>query len=732
MTRLIVKNLPKNIKQNELQKIFSKYGHITECKLKYTHEGVFRKFAFIGYKDDNSCHSAVSQLHNTFIHTSKINIQEAFPIGSKIKPQSWSKYSKDSTEYKNNHQDIIKKLVSNSTTSKKPNILANIDQECLKNNRKKSERDKINYKVELDKEISDDEDFLKSNVGDIGVMGIKETKKIQNFRVSIKGLSFGTTKNQISMFFAPLKIVNISMLPMKHMAIITFSDENSVNVAIKRNKTYIDKNKVFINKINDTSSTNQVPNFKNGRLFIRNLSYSVVEKDLTELFSKYGDLTETNLPIDLSTNKPLGFAFISYLFPENAIKAFENLDGSIFQGRMLHIIEGQCKKHNDNDFEEDENLGFKQKKDLRRKKDKKTVSWNSLFLGIDDVNEIMSTRLNTAKSELLNIDSGKSSAVRVALAETQLVNETRTFLIENGVLLDSFCVKGNYKRSNDIILAKNLSHLTTEEDLQDIFSQEGKYEIKIILPPSGISALIMFDESSYAKVVFNKLSYKKFYDKPLYLEWAPLESVDKNIIKQKKESQVISKSDQTIQNDNLELENENFVLFIKNLNFDTDSTSLTLHFKKTCDGVKNAIVSGKVDVNNPGKMLSMGYGFVEFNSKKDAEKALIKLQNSKLDGHNIQIKKSSHKKPTNVPFEAKKRELYELFRVFGDILFIRIPKKYTGDHRGFAFVEFKVVTDATVKWCPSDIDDWSNLSASINRNKRKNDLMGFLINPFTV
>lgn len=42
----------------------------------------------------------------------------------------------------------------------------------------------------------------------------------------------------------------------------------------------------------------------------------------------------------------------------------------------------------------------------------------------------------------------------------------------------------------------------------------------------------------------------------------------------------------------------------------------------------------------------------------------------------------------NVPFEASKKELRELFTAFGQLKTLRLPKKFDGAHRGFAFVEF--------------------------------------------
>lgn len=100
--------------------------------------------------------------------------------------------------------------------------------------------------------------------------------------------------------------------------------------------------------------------FENGRLFVRNLSYECKEEDLEKLFASYGPLVECSMPLDNFSKKPKGFAFITCMFPEKALKAHKDLDGSIFQGRMLHIMPSQSKREMDE--EEELKLGFKQKK----------------------------------------------------------------------------------------------------------------------------------------------------------------------------------------------------------------------------------------------------------------------------------------------------------------------------------------------------------------------------------
>ena len=60
----------------------------------YTPSGVFRRFAFIGFYDDNHATKAAEYFNRTFIDTCKIEVQLAKPYGDKEIPRPWSRYSK--------------------------------------------------------------------------------------------------------------------------------------------------------------------------------------------------------------------------------------------------------------------------------------------------------------------------------------------------------------------------------------------------------------------------------------------------------------------------------------------------------------------------------------------------------------------------------------------------------------------------------------------------------------
>lgn len=44
-----------------------------------------------------------------------------------------------------------------------------------------------------------------------------------------------------------------------------------------------------------------------------------------------GPLSELHYPIDSLTKKPKGFAFVTFMFPEHAVRAYAEVDGQVFQ-----------------------------------------------------------------------------------------------------------------------------------------------------------------------------------------------------------------------------------------------------------------------------------------------------------------------------------------------------------------------------------------------------------------
>ena len=82
---------------------------------------------------------------------------------------------------------------------------------------------------------------------------------------------------------------------------------------------------------------------------------------------------------------------------------------------------------------------FKSKRDAKKKSSSsQDHNWNTLFLGMNAVADVMADKYNTTKGGILDGASSSSLAVRMALGETQVVTETRKFLVSQGVKLDAF------------------------------------------------------------------------------------------------------------------------------------------------------------------------------------------------------------------------------------------------------------------------------------------------------
>jgi cold-inducible RNA-binding protein len=75
----------------------------------------------------------------------------------------------------------------------------------------------------------------------------------------------------------------------------------------------------------------------NNRLFVGNLSYQTMERDLQDYFAQAGAVTSVTLMLDKFTGKSRGFAFIEYSTPEEANKAVEMFHGKELQGRALTV-----------------------------------------------------------------------------------------------------------------------------------------------------------------------------------------------------------------------------------------------------------------------------------------------------------------------------------------------------------------------------------------------------------
>lgn len=458
-----------------------------------------------------------------------------------------------------------------------------------------------------------------------------------------------------------------------------------------------------------------------GRLFVRNILYDSKEDDFRELFSQYGPLKEVHIAVDTRTGKSKGYVYVQFNNNEDAVSAFTALDKQIFQGRLLHILAGEAKKDHKLDEFALKNLPLKKQRELKKKAlaSKSQFNWNSLFMNSDAVLESVAAKMGIAKSQLIDPENS-NSAVKQALAEAHVIGDVRKFFEERGVDLTTFSQK---ERDDKIILVKNFPYGTSQEEIRDLFAEYGPLK-RVLMPPAGTIAIVEFRDSPSARSAFTKLAYRMFKKAILYLEKGPKDL----FVREPTSDETVSQSEKTekpveakltardVMEDANESEEEQMAevgptvsVFVKNLNFSTTSALLRELFSEL-PGFVVATVKTKPDPKKEGGVLSMGFGFVEFKTKEQAEAAISALDGHVLEGHRIQLKISHRKsgsKPQgakssksnkiiikNLPFEATRKDVLELFGAYGSVKSVRVPKKFDKLARGFAFVEYTMLKEA--------------------------------------
>ena len=79
-------------------------------------------------------------------------------------------------------------------------------------------------------------------------------------------------------------------------------------------------------------------------IYVGNLSYRVDDKDLAELFSKFGSVKSAKVIMDRETGRSKGFGFIEMETSIAGNEAIEALNGKESEGRTLRVNEAKPRE----------------------------------------------------------------------------------------------------------------------------------------------------------------------------------------------------------------------------------------------------------------------------------------------------------------------------------------------------------------------------------------------------
>ncbi|THV54407.1 hypothetical protein BGAL_0027g00180 [Botrytis galanthina] len=767
-SRIFIKGLPPNITEDEFKTHFGAKQEITDAKL-ISH----RRIGYIGYKTPEEAAKAVKYFNKSFVRMSKIGVEIARPISDASLPisrKAQREQERENNKLRQLKQEADAKVSESLNTGTK---------------RKRSDVDVADPKLQEFLEVMQPASKSNANMWKAGTMDAdmeEPPTKLQAIEVPegesddeyqsvpskakkapanpieskapsapIPSTIVAESANQAdeAMVDAPSNDVEATdddwlrshtnrlldivdpedIIPQTQNLDVKDVEEvvagkTEPNTAVEVEDMVVDDAQV------DEEQTEHSPSEldatletikASGRLFVRNLPYSATEDDLRKHFEQYGTLEEIHLPVD-TKGASKGFVLVQYTDPNAAAEAYHNVDGEPFQGRLLHILPAAAKRDNKLDEFAIAKLPLKKQRLLKKKADSSssTFNWNSLYMNQDAVNSSVAERLGVSKSELLDPTSA-DAGVKQAIAETSVIQETKSYFANNGVDLDAFKKR---ERGDTAILVKNFTYGMTLEELRKMFEEFGQV-IRVLMPPTGTIAIVEFAQPTHARAAFASLAYRRMKDTVLFLEKAP-----KDLFTGPPPAQQVATTNRNADNaadpklstsDLLErdsgVENvDTTTLFVRNLNFSTTSQRLTEIFKPL-DGFLSARVNTKTDPKKPGQVLSMGFGFIEFRTKSQAQAAIKAMDGYTLDNHKLLVK-ASHKgadaaeekrkedrakklagKRTklivkNLPFEASKSDIRKLFGTYGQLRSVRMPKKFDHSTRGFAFADFITAREA--------------------------------------
>lgn len=755
MSRLIVKGLPKYLTEDRLRKHFAAEGSVSDVKLMKKRNGESRQFAFIGYKSSEDAKKAAKFFNKTFIDTARIEVEVAKTWADPTVPQAVREKRRLAERRLMEQEERLERQKEEAEQRKrqKTDKRSKLDEEIAANPKLRefieatkpasqrqswandgadglgapsakaletalAEQDgpKVNeekYNVAQAREAaSDDEydDFGKEEPEeDEPMMSLNDVKDGEMGNTEVEAADDDLAKDE-----------NVSDLDWLKLRRIRMKENRPEEEETKEEQPVEKPQRVPKEPVQQKSEAEKIK--ETGRLFIRNILYESTEDDFRELFSDYGPLEEVHIAIDTRTGKSKGFVYIQFVRNHDAVSAYNALDKQIFQGRLLHILAAEGKKDHRLDEFALKNLPLKKQRELKRKAQagKSQFNWNSLYMNNDAVLESVAAKMGVSKLQLID-PQNSNSAVKQALAEAHVIGDVRKYFEDRGVDLTKFDQK---ERDDTTILVKNFPFGTTSAELGDLFAEYGQIK-RILMPPAGTIAIVEFRDAPGARAAFTKLAYRMFKKSILYLEKGPrdlfvrepvagesveIEKPSEKAVEAKITADDVMGSEKRAESDvEDEIEGPTVSVFVKNLNFATTSAALTNLFKQI-PGFVVATVKTKPDPKNQGSVLSMGFGFAEFKSKDAADKAIATLDGYNLEGHKIQLKlshrKSGAKDKTakskksskiiikNLPFEAARRDVLELFGAYGQIKSVRVPKKFDKSARGFAFVEYTLLKEA--------------------------------------
>ncbi|VDM63460.1 unnamed protein product [Angiostrongylus costaricensis] len=702
-TRLIVKSLPSNCTEEKLRAFFKKYGTLSDCTLKYTTEGKFRKFAFVGFDNAENAKKALKETHLSYMDSSRLQVEECKPFGDANKPRAWSQYSKDSSAYKRKHDDgstLLETAAGERTFGGTAEKKRKLDPEYRDflwtqgiNCNEPQKRSGTENAVDSDELLKE---LLKGITGDTKLSlifsGLPASIKQKNLKEWLTPLTISKAKVEDEFPDTTAHNKDNEDIPVSReteegrmMHIIPGSERREKPYEMKPReyeKTSYKKEKIAKLKIN----AGKVHSWNS--LF---LGPNAVADTLAERLG-IGKSDLINSEIGESST-----LFVEVVFSSAGVRLALAETKLVRETREFFIASGVCLDAFSRPAANRSNMVIIAK---NLPANVKVEELQRMFGKFGEVDKVLMPPEGGISAIIAMSNSNDAKKAFQALAYSRFHTQPLYLEWAPGDVFgkpvekrpEATCeVDVQISEAERSVKKKNKREMTYEERKHErMRRKKGKADVQ--------------DENAMEPEVTS-------------LNSAQPSSIEGISVEGEKSSDPQPISEGFNSNDSEAVEPGSTV-FVKNLSFETTDENLAKLFRVKYR-IKFAQISKKLNPADPGKSLSMGFGFIQFYTQDEAQRAIKEMQGELLDGHCLELK-ISHRELNdkdalkrklvaaleqgdctkllirNIPFQASIKEIESLFSSFGEVKSIRIPKKIgnRNQHRGFGFVDFISIGEA--------------------------------------
>ncbi|KAF8406291.1 hypothetical protein HHK36_008376 [Tetracentron sinense] len=369
-------------------------------------------------------------------------------------------------------------------------------------------------------------------------------------------------------------------------------------------------------------------------LYVGDLEWNVSDSQLYDLFSQLGQVVSVRVCRDLSSRRSLGYAYVNYSNTQEAARALDVLNFTPLNGKAIRIM----YSHRDPSI---------------RKSGTANIFIKNLDKAIDNkaLQETFSAFGNILSCKIATDPSGQSKGYGFVQFDSEDAAQNAIDKLNGMLLNDKQVFVGPFLRKQERetamnktkfnnVFVKNLSELTTEEDLKKIFGEYGTITSVVVMRDgdgkSKCFGFVNFENADDAAQSVDALNGAKFDEKEWY--------VGKAQKKYEREIELKGRFEQNMKEAVDKFQGVN--LYVKNLDDSISDDKLRELFSEF-----GTISSCKVMRDPNG--ISRGSGFVAFSTPEEASRALSEMNGKMIVSKPLYVALAQRKEDRKARLQAQ-------------------------------------------------------------------------------